>query len=130
MTCSRTSIVRSQELVATRQPAHAAPTRRADPNIVQYRGYARTSTSLYIILEYCENGSLSAIIKKFGRIPESLVGLYTLQVLYGLQYLHDQGVIHRDIKGSNILATKEGSIKRAFVRSLPASRRIERAVMN
>lgn len=83
-----------------------------DPNIVQYRGYARTTTSLYIVLEYCENGSLSAIIKKFGRIPESLVGLYTLQVLQGLQYLHDQGVIHRDIKGSNILATKEGSIKR------------------
>ncbi|GAA5994677.1 uncharacterized protein JCM10292_002207 [Rhodotorula paludigena] len=83
------------------------------PNIVQYRGYARTSTSLYIILEYCENGSLSAIIKKFGRIPESLVGLYTLQVLQGLQYLHDQGVIHRDIKGSNILATKEGNIKLA-----------------
>ncbi|GAA6058273.1 hypothetical protein JCM3770_004335 [Rhodotorula araucariae] len=83
------------------------------PNIVQYRGYAQTSTSLYIILEYCENGSLSAIIKKFGRIPESLVGLYTLQVLHGLQYLHDQGVIHRDIKGSNILATKEGSIKLA-----------------
>lgn len=105
--------MRSQELVSTRQTAHASPTRRADPNIVQYRGYARTSTSLYIILEYCENGSLSAIIKKFGRIPESLVGLYTLQVLHGLQYLHDQGVIHRDIKGSNILATKEGSIKRA-----------------
>ncbi|GAA6044474.1 hypothetical protein JCM8097_000899, partial [Rhodosporidiobolus ruineniae] len=83
------------------------------PNIVQYRGYARTDSALYIVLEYCENGSLSALMKKFGRIPESLVGLYTLQVLQGLQYLHDQGVIHRDIKGSNILATKEGSIKLA-----------------
>ncbi|GAA5871422.1 hypothetical protein JCM8547_002661 [Rhodosporidiobolus lusitaniae] len=83
------------------------------PNIVQYRGYARTDSALYIVLEYCENGSLSAIIKKFGRIPEQLVGLYTLQVLQGLQYLHEQGVIHRDIKGSNILATKEGSIKLA-----------------
>ncbi|GAA5885013.1 hypothetical protein JCM16303_006517 [Sporobolomyces ruberrimus] len=82
-------------------------------NIVQYRGYARTDSALYIILEYCENGSLSAIIKKFGRFPESLVGLYALQVLQGLLYLHDQGVIHRDIKGSNILATKEGTIKLA-----------------
>ncbi|GAA5904546.1 serine/threonine-protein kinase [Sporobolomyces salmoneus] len=82
-------------------------------NIVQYRGYARTDSALYIILEYCENGSLSAIIKKFGRFPESLAGLYTLQVLQGLLYLHDQGVIHRDIKGSNILATKEGNIKLA-----------------
>ncbi|GAA5991926.1 hypothetical protein JCM10908_002274 [Rhodotorula pacifica] len=83
------------------------------PNIVQYRGYHRTSHSLYIVLEYCENGSLAALVRKFGRIPESLVGLYVLQVLQGLQYLHEQGVIHRDIKGSNILATKEGSIKLA-----------------
>nr|CRX79036.1 hypothetical protein ls5930a1_00081 [Leucosporidium scottii] len=81
------------------------------PNIVQYRGYSANSTHLYIVLEYCENGSLHAIVKKFGRFPESLVALYVLQVLQGLVYLHDQGVIHRDIKGSNILANKEGGIK-------------------
>ncbi|KAK4046298.1 Protein kinase of the Mitotic Exit Network [Microbotryomycetes sp. JL201] len=83
------------------------------PNIVQYRGFVKTPEHLYIILEYCENGSLQHITKKFGHFPESLVALYILQVLQGLVYLHEQGVIHRDIKASNILATKEGSIKLA-----------------
>lgn len=95
-----------------------------DPNIVQYRGFVKTSSHLYIILEYCENGSLHGVLKKFGRFPEQLVGLYILQVLHGLVYLHDQGVIHRDIKGSNILATKEGGIKRESdhcAKSQPAS---------
>lgn len=42
-----------------------------------------------------------------------MVGVYISQVLEGLCYLHDQGVIHRDIKGANILTTKDGSVKLA-----------------
>jgi serine/threonine protein kinase len=62
---------------------------------------------------YCENGSLHNICKNFGKFPENLVALYINQVLQGLVYLHEQGVIHRDIKGANILATKEGLVKLA-----------------
>ena len=60
-----------------------------------------------------ENGSLSSIVKKFGKFPENLVCVYITQVLEGLVYLHEQGVVHRDIKGANILTTKEGIIKLA-----------------
>ena len=41
------------------------------------------------------------------------MGVYMAQILQGLQYLHDQGVIHRDIKGANILTTKDGKVKLA-----------------
>jgi serine/threonine protein kinase len=78
-------------------------------NIVKYIGSFKSRTHLYIILEFMENGALSAIIKpnRFGVFPETLVAVYIAQVLQGLQYLHDQGVVHRDIKGANILTTKE-----------------------
>jgi serine/threonine protein kinase len=56
---------------------------------------------------------LHSICKAYGKFPENLVGVYMTQVLQGLQYLHDQGVIHRDIKGANILTTKDGTVKLA-----------------
>ncbi|KAL2359884.1 hypothetical protein RJZ56_007265 [Blastomyces dermatitidis] len=83
------------------------------PNIVKYHGFVKSNETLNIILEYCENGSLHSISKNFGRFPENLVGLYMSQVLHGLLYLHEQGVIHRDIKGANILTTKQGLVKLA-----------------
>lgn len=82
-------------------------------NIVKYKGFVQDKESLHIILEYCENGSLQTILKKFGKFPESLVAVYISQVLEGLIYLHEQGVIHRDIKGANILTNKDGSVKLA-----------------
>ncbi|KAK1408761.1 hypothetical protein QVD17_40793 [Tagetes erecta] len=82
-------------------------------NIVKYLGSIKTETHLHIILEYVENGSLANIIKpdKFGPFPESLVAVYITQVLEGLVYLHEQEVVHQDIRGANILTTKEGLVK-------------------
>jgi serine/threonine protein kinase len=80
-------------------------------NIVKYIGSFKSRSHLYIILEFMENGALSSVIKpnRFGVFPETLVAIYITQVLQGLAYLHDQGVVHRDIKGANILTTKDVS---------------------
>ncbi|KAJ1636274.1 kinase-like domain-containing protein [Pavlovales sp. CCMP2436] len=83
------------------------------PNIVNYLESITTKDYLYIVLEFVENGSLASILKKFGSFTEQLVSIYIAQVLDGLTYLHEQGVIHRDIKGANILITKEGTVKLA-----------------
>ena len=81
------------------------------PNVVQYIESSSDGGSLNIVMEYIEGGSLLRILNKFGKLPESLVGIYMYQVLQGLAYLHNQGVIHRDIKAANLLTTKDGTIK-------------------
>ena len=58
-----------------------------NPYIVEYRESFNTKDTLYIVMEFVENGSLSTMLKKYGRLPEALVGVYTVQVLGGLHYL-------------------------------------------
>jgi Protein kinase domain len=84
-------------------------------NIVKYIDAIRTDDNLNIVIEYVENGALSGLLSKLhqSNVEEGLVAVYTKQILLGLKYLHDQGVIHRDIKGANILSTKEGIVKLA-----------------
>jgi serine/threonine protein kinase len=82
-------------------------------NIVQYIDSVEDGGTLNIVLEYVEGGSLSWQVSKYGSLSEKLVLKYLVQVLEGLAYLHRQGVIHRDIKGANILTTKGGVVKLA-----------------
>ena len=84
-----------------------------NPYIVEYRESFNTRDTLFIVMEFVENGSLSTIVKKFGTLRESLVSIYIMQVLEGLDFLHEQGVIHRDIKGANILISTGGQVKLA-----------------
>jgi serine/threonine protein kinase len=57
-------------------------------------------------------GTLVDVIKEVGAIPEMILGMITVQILKGLEYLHKtKKVIHRDIKPSNILLNKKGQVK-------------------
>ncbi|EFA81536.1 putative protein serine/threonine kinase [Heterostelium album PN500] len=82
-------------------------------NIVRYYDHIPTTSHSYIVMEFIENGSLEKIVKRHGLLPEGLVNVYIAQVLSGLEYLHRQGVIHRDIKAANLLISTDGSIKLA-----------------
>merc|ERR1712137_72085 len=82
-------------------------------NIVQYIGLVQTDRHMNLVLEFIDNGSLAQVLANYGFFPESLAAIYVSQVLEGLIYLHSQNIIHRDIKGGNLLITREGSIKLA-----------------
>eukprot|EP00727_Mastigamoeba_balamuthi_P013352 m51a1_g864 putative protein serine threonine kinase (549) ;mRNA; f:811292-813592 len=81
------------------------------PNIVKVISHSASDDHISLVLEYVDGGSLLSIVQKFGRFPENLAAIYMDHVMAGLIYLHQNGVIHRDIKGANILITKEGVAK-------------------
>jgi len=87
--------------------------RLVHPNIVRYIGITREETALYIFLEYVPGGSIASLVQRFGKFEENVIRVYTRQILIGLAYLHSQRVVHRDIKGANILVEKSGRIKLA-----------------
>eukprot|EP01041_Mallomonas_annulata_P007674 gene7674-15707_t len=81
------------------------------PNIVRYIGTEITPESLSIFLEYVPGGSLKTLIDKFGHLEDAVVKSYTRQILLGLEYLHRNGIAHRDIKGANCLVGNIGVVK-------------------
>lgn len=81
------------------------------PNIVQYLGCSSSGDSLNIFLEYVAGGSVQTMLNSYGALPEPLVRSFVRQILTGLSYLHGKDIIHRDIKGANILVDNKGTIK-------------------
>lgn len=81
------------------------------PNIVQYLGCERGDLSISIYLEYISGGSVGSCLRKHGKFEESVVKSLTQQTLSGLAYLHDKGILHRDLKADNILLDLDGTCK-------------------
>jgi mitogen-activated protein kinase kinase kinase len=81
------------------------------PNIVQYLGCERAEMSISIYLEYISGGSIGSCLRKHGKFEESVVRALTRQTLEGLAYLHQEGILHRDLKADNILLDVDGSCK-------------------
>ncbi|XWS52067.1 hypothetical protein CRYUN_Cryun11dG0035500 [Craigia yunnanensis] len=88
--------------------------RRLDhPNVIKLEGLvtSRMSCSLYLVFEYMEH-DLAGLSSHPGlKFSESQVKCYMQQLLCGLDHCHSRGVLHRDIKGSNLLIDNNGILK-------------------
>jgi mitogen-activated protein kinase kinase kinase len=81
------------------------------PNIVQYLGASSSDSHLNIFLEYVPGGSVQTMLNSYGALREPLIRNFVRQIVTGLSYLHNRDIIHRDIKGANILVDNKGGIK-------------------
>jgi serine/threonine protein kinase len=93
-------------------------------NIVRYHGAEMDKTHLHIFQEWVAGGSVTGMLAKFGPFSLDVLRSYLSQTLNGLAYLHENDIMHRDIKGSNILVSDEGIVKLA---DFGASKRLESA---
>lgn len=81
------------------------------PNIVRmYRRFAAFHT-YFIVMEYCNGETLENIMAARGPLPESDVRKIVGQLASALVYAHDRGVVHRDVKPSNVMLGSDGQVK-------------------
>ncbi|CAH0556906.1 unnamed protein product [Brassicogethes aeneus] len=89
----------------------------ANLNIIDFYGVYKKSNEIWMVLEYCEGGAVidlvNGLIKRNRRMTEEHIAHVLKETIKALIFLHDNNVIHRDIKARNILLTKEGDVKLA-----------------
>uniref|UniRef100_A0A2K5TY83 non-specific serine/threonine protein kinase n=1 Tax=Macaca fascicularis TaxID=9541 RepID=A0A2K5TY83_MACFA len=90
------------------------------PNVVKFYGMFYKADhcvggQLWLVLELCNGGSVTELVKGLLRcgqqLDEAMISYILYGALLGLQHLHSNRIIHRDVKGNNILLTTEGGVK-------------------
>jgi len=84
------------------------------PLVVAYYGSFINNEEVWILMDYCELGSVKDLIKIVKEpLNEKQCGYVLLQTLFGLLYLHKENILHLDIKAANILVTGDGDVRLA-----------------
>ncbi|PIA35176.1 hypothetical protein AQUCO_03600083v1 [Aquilegia coerulea] len=81
------------------------------PYITEYYGSYLHQTKLWIVMEYMAGGSVADLIQAGQPLDEMSIACILRDLLHAIEYLHNEGKIHRDIKAANILLTENGDVK-------------------
>ncbi len=99
------------EIIARFRREAQAAGRLSHPNIVAVHDYGETDALAYIVMEYVDGPSLKSLLDRQERFALPEIGRIMDDLLAGLQFCHDRGVIHRDIKPANLMLTADRRAK-------------------
>lgn len=78
------------------------------PFIVKASYHWQGRKTLYILTDFIGGGELFSLVEEFGCLPENVVRIYVAEIALAIDFLHNAGIIHRDIKATNVLLNDEG----------------------
>ena len=79
------------------------------PNIVVIHSVRDDAEVLYFVMKFIEGASLEQVARKYAPLPIPITQHLLLQLGGALQYAHDEGVVHRDVKPPNVLIDRRGN---------------------
>ena len=80
----------------------------SQPFLVQYAGHWQTRSHLYLIMEYVDGQDLLSLLTQTGYFGRNVATFYLSEILVSLEYLHNLGIVYRDLKLENILVDLTG----------------------
>jgi serine/threonine protein kinase len=81
------------------------------PNIARLRGHFPAFRTEFIVMEFCEGATLGELLVGYGPFPESETRRILGQLATALTFVHERGVVHRDLKPGNVMLTPKGRVK-------------------
>jgi serine/threonine protein kinase len=81
------------------------------PNIARLRGHFPAFRTEFLVMEFCNGATLGDLLVGHGPFPEAQVRLILGQLATALTFVHERGVVHRDLKPGNVMLTPEGQVK-------------------
>jgi serine/threonine-protein kinase len=105
------SLIHDQEMVERFKREAKASASLTHEGIVNVYDFWKDQKSLYLVMEYLAGKNLEEILESIGPLPIPAAVMIVARVAEALHYSHQRGIIHRDVKPSNIFVTRRGEVK-------------------
>lgn len=104
-------LIRDPELVQRFQREARLAAKLSHPNVVTVYEAEQIGTTYLLVMEFIKGENLAELARKRGPLPVPVASELARQAALGLQHLHEQGLVHRDVKPANLMVTTDGQLK-------------------